>query len=173
MVVNKIDNRILEIERYTRGFNCRFYNFQEETILADRKKEDCRSKLSAKLESVGLTGIAIENAHRVGEFTPGGRPRAIIARFNNRPDRRLVLSKRKELFNANCPVYEDLCKQDLEKKSKHSRVMNALYEQGRRTWFTRGNWYVDGNLYNPAPQVPQQDFIVPPAALIPRGTGSR
>lgn len=143
-----VDTRLVELERYTRGFNLRFYNIPEH--LSTTQKEDCRGKLNSILEGVGLTNIPIENAHRVGPFNAGNnRPRAIIARFNNRPDRRLVLNKRGALFTAHVPVFEDLCKQDLDAKGKHAEAMKTLHSAGKKTYFSRGKWYVDGREYKP------------------------
>ena len=141
---------LIELERYTRGFNLRFYNFEEETV--PNQKEDCCAKLLDKLASVGLTNIRIENAHRVGASKPPGpgvKARAIIARFNDRPDKKLVLNKRSALFTAGCPVYEDLCQRDLKLKSQHAEVMKELYRQNHKTYFSRGNWFVDGRVYKP------------------------
>ena len=143
-----VDNRVHDLERYTRGFNLRFYNFPEEDK-ANQSKEDCRGKLQNLFNKVGFPEqIYIENAHRTGKVVQG-KPRAIIARFNNRPHRKMILNKRKEFFNANHPVYEDLTQQDLESKSKHAEKMKDLYNQGKKTYFRRGNWYVDGRLYTP------------------------
>ena len=143
-----VDNRLVELERYTCGFNLRFYNIPD--IVDKTVKEDCRTKLKVILEGLGLTDIPIENAHRVGPFIPANKkPRAIIARFNNRPDRRLVLNKRSAMFTAGFPVFEDLCSQDLLAKGKYSEVMNKLHAEGKRTYFNRGKWYVEGREYKP------------------------
>ena len=117
----------------------------------ERKKEDCKAKLLDALQRVGLGHVKIENAHRVGEFTPG-RNRAIIARFNDRPELRLVLSKRKEFFNMGLPVFADLCKEDLEEKKKYAGEMRRLFnEENKRVYFDRGCWYVEGRRYTPGP----------------------
>ena len=146
----EIDNRVLELERYTRGFNLRFYNFPEE--INNQRKEDCKAKLQNKLASVGLPNIKIENAHRVGPYNPQAKgPRGIIARFHERPEKKQVLAKRTQLYAAGCPVFDDLCKQDLMAKAEHAEAMKAIWSPTNRTYFSRGRWYVNGRPYTPVP----------------------
>ena len=153
-----VDQRLIELERYTRGFNLRFNNIKE-PVGNRNQKEDCRALLQSYFSNVGLTDISIENAHRVGPVNkptttnPNPSPRPIIARFNNRPDRRLVLNKRAALFRAGVPVFEDLCKLDLEAKRKHAEAMKVFHAQNKKTYFHRGVWFVDGREYKPVPTV--------------------
>lgn len=53
------------------------------------------------------------------------------------------------MFAAGTPVFEDLCKNDLEEKAKHADVMKTLYNQGKKTYFRHGAWHVDGKVYRP------------------------
>ena len=146
----EIDNRVLELERYTRGFNLRFYNFPEE--INNHRKEDCKAKLLNKLTSVGLPNVKIENAHRVGPYDPHAKgPRGIIAWFHERPEKKQVLAKRTQLYAAGCPVFDDLCKKDLIAKAQHADAMKAIWSPTNRTYFSRGRWYVNGRPYTPVP----------------------
>ena len=134
----------LDLERHSRGFNLRFPGIPEEP-LAERKKEDCITKVAQKLSQVGLGHIQIENAHRTGkDYTDPSKPRAIIARFISRPERRQVLSKKKEMFEKGIKVFEDLVKADRDRKSKYADVIKQQFEAGKKVWFTRGFYYVDG-----------------------------
>ena len=137
-------DRSLDQERHSMGFNLRFPNIPECTTREARGKEDCISKIKEKLELVGLGHVTIENARRVGGEPPNpDRPRGIIARFLYRPERKLIMNKRKELFLKKIPVFEDLCKPDRDRKAKYAEVIKQHYNAGKKTWFSRGFYYVD------------------------------
>ena len=138
-------DRVLDQERHSRGFNLRFPNIPECSDREARGKEDCIAKIKGYLEQVGLGHVTIENAHRVGKEPPNpDRPRGIIVRFLYRPERKLVLNKRKDLFLKKIPVFEDLCKPDRDRKAKYADVIKQQYNAGKKTWFARGFYYVDG-----------------------------
>lgn len=140
-----LHDRSLDQERHSRGFNLRFPDFKECITREDRQKEDCVAKVKAKLASVGLGDVYIENAHRVGPETTTlqDRPRQIIARFLYRPERRLVWMKRKQLWDLGCRMFEDLCKPDLDRKVKYAKDIEKLFKEGKRVWFSRGFYYVN------------------------------
>ena len=56
------------------------------------------------------------------------------------------MSKRKEMFAAGFPMFNDLPKQDLEEKLKHSEVMKRNF-LNKKVQFIRGKWYIDGVVY--------------------------
>ena len=134
-------NRVVDLERYTRSFNLRFQNIPE---AAD---ENCIQLLQNTLNRINIPPIEIENAHRVGEKKENGKPRAIIARFSRRPERIVVLKKRRDFFNIGVPLYEDLCKQDLDEKKKHADKIQELYRNNAKVFFSRGHWFVNGKKY--------------------------
>lgn len=138
-------DRSLDQERHSRGFNLRFPNIEECTTREARAKEDCISKIKSKLELVGLGHVGIENAHRVGPEPPSpDRPRSIIVRFLLRPERKLIWNKRKEMFQKRIPVFEDLCKPDRDRKAKYADVIKGHYDAGKKVWFSRGYYYIEG-----------------------------
>lgn len=128
--------RILMLERHSRGHNLRFCLNGPEI-----ENENTTQLINAELVKVGLT-VHIENSHRVGR-KDGDRPRQIIACFRERPERFQVLTKRSELFNKGVKVFEDLCREDFLLKKKHSEYMQRLHRQGKKVRFTRGCWYVN------------------------------
>ena len=131
-------------ERYSRGFNLRFPGIPEVVgTRVERSKEDCIQKLKQKLQVVGLDNVQIENAHRTGKES-ADKPRAIIAKFYSRPERREILRKKKELFSAGIQVFEDLVKEDRDRKAKYAGEIKALYDSNKRVWFAGGWYYVDG-----------------------------
>lgn len=134
--------RCVDLERHSRGFNLRFPKIPE---VPKGQSEDCISILKEKLSKVGLGHVHIENAHRTGAetFDPN-RPRAIIARFCYRPERRAVLKAKNELFKHNVPVFEDLVKSDLQIKMKYASAIKKHYESGKRVWFAKGFYYING-----------------------------
>ena len=136
--LNIAQDRTLDLERYTRSFNLRFLNIPESS------DENCIELLKEQMRKLKIQDVEIENAHRIGERRESTKQRGIIARFSRRPERKLVLNKRREFFNIGVPVYEDLCKPDLEEKKKHAETIKQLYNKNHKVFFSRGQWYVDG-----------------------------
>ena len=131
------DQNNLELERHSRSSNLRFGNIQETT------GEDCKEKVLAALTQFDLGEVDIENVHRVGEKKEG-KTRFIIVRFVRRLERRLVLAKRKEFFNKEIPLYEDLPKSDLTIKKKFAKEIAQHHINKDKCYFSRGVWYVNG-----------------------------
>ena len=131
-MINSLYERLFALERYSRGFNLRFYKVPEQT------GEDCIVTLGKIISKDLKQKPVIENAHRVGPSRDDGSPRPIIAKFLYRPDRRDIL-RNKKLFKNGTYVSEDL---DLK------AVMQEAYESGKRPKFRNGKLYVDGIPYN-------------------------
>ena len=143
-VVTDQKEKILANERHTRGFCLRF-NVKN---VREADKEDTAKILTSEFAKVGLKDIAIENSHRVGKKRDDGSSRQIIARFHSRPQRNLVLKKRKDLFKNHVQCFEDLCKEDLVEKRKHAERMQELFDEGKKVFFSRGHWFVDGEQWS-------------------------
>ena len=144
------EERVLDLERYTRSFNLRFNNIPE--THKEGEKENCVKLLEGILKEVGLSNVEVENAHRVGDKNDTknkseSKIRTIIARFSKRPERRIVISKRKEFFQMGIPMYEDMQKADLDAKQKYANEMKELYQKNNKVYFQRGAWYVNGKRY--------------------------
>ena len=138
-------DRSIEQERYSRGFNLRMPGVPECTTREDRQREDCISKVKEKFAQVGLGDVVIENAHRVGPMTADpAKPRQIIMKFLYRPQKKQVWRKRKELWNLDIKIFEDLCKHDLDIKMKYSKDIQAKFDNGSKVWFSGGFYYIDG-----------------------------
>lgn len=137
--------KVLANERHTRGFCLRF----NATKLKESPDEDTTEILTSAFVKVGLLNISIENSHRVGKKRDDGKGRQIIARFHSRPERNLVLKKRKELFLNHMQCFEDLCREDLDEKRKYAELMQEKFDHGAKVFFSRGKWFVNGAEYKP------------------------
>ena len=84
--INSLHERLLALERYSRGFKLKFYKVPEQT------GEDCIATLGKIISKDLKLKPVIENAHRIGPFRDDGSPRPIIAKFLYRPDWELVLN---------------------------------------------------------------------------------
>ena len=142
--VNHNHDKVLANERHTRGFCLRF-NVKK---VKERANEDTTAILTSEFQKVGLDDIKIENSHRVGKPRDDGKGRQIIARFHSRPERNLVLKKRKDLFKNDVQCFEDLCKEDLDEKRKYAELMQEKFDSGHKVFFSRGRWHVDGVVWN-------------------------
>ena len=109
-MINSLYERLLALERYSRGFNLRFYKVPEQT------GEDCIVTLGKIISKDLKQKPVIENAHRVGPSRDDGSPRPIIAKFLYRPDRRDIL-RNKKLFKNGTYVSEDLIPEDRKRKN--------------------------------------------------------
>ena len=114
--INSQYERLLALERYSRGFNLRFYKIPEQT------DEDCIDTLEKIISNDLNLEAAIENAHRIGPSREDGSPRPIIAKFLYRPERRDILRKKKLLKNG-IYISEDLIPEDRKRKNELKIVM--------------------------------------------------
>ena len=135
----------LDNERHSRSFNLRAFNIKEE---ANEKAEQTIRLIDATIKRITGQDIQIEYGHRTGKKKSDGSPRGVIFRFASRQDRWKVFSKRKEFFAAEVPLYEDLPASDLVEKKKHAEKIKELYRQDCKVAFIRGQWFVDGNVFN-------------------------
>ena len=140
-MINSLYERLFALERYSRGFNLRFYKVPEQT------GEDCIVTLGKIISKDLKQKPVIENAHRVGPSRDDGSPHPIIAKFLYRPDRRDIL-RNKKLFKNGTYVSEDLIPEDRKRKNDLKAVMQEAYESGKRPKFRNGKLYIDGIPYN-------------------------
>ena len=73
--INSHYEQLLALERYSRGFNLRFYKIPEQT------DEDCIDTLENIILNDLNLEAAIENAHRIGPSREDGSLHPIIAKF--------------------------------------------------------------------------------------------
>ena len=140
--VGLLQERLLQMERYSRQYNLRFFNLPEDS------SEDCIKKLQSILsDDLGIETL-IENAHRIGgpRADDGADPRPIIAKVIYRPERFCVIQRKRDLNNG-VRVSEDLIWEDRQKKKKFKDVMKQAYDEGKKPRFCHGNLYIDGVLY--------------------------
>ena len=130
--------RIKNVERYSRDFNLRFLNIPEED-------ENCVTKLQSLLYNTLGYEANIENAHRTGRKRLG-KPRHIVAKFLYRPERRKILSNRRNLSD-NVWVVEGLINEDLEVKKVYQDIMKKAFQEGKKPRFYHGKLYIDGVPY--------------------------
>ena len=130
-----LQSQVLDLERYTRGYNIRIFGVSES------QGEVCKEKVDRILADEFAVESAIENAHRTGK-AESGRPRPTIARFYSRFTRRAVMRVAKvKLQNTNIRFVDDLTKTDLEEKNRLK-----LYEKGKKPRFVQGRLYSNNTL---------------------------
>lgn len=135
----------LALERHSREWNVRMMNIDESP---GETTPQCIDKINATIKRITGYDIEIEYGHRSGRKNEdAAKPRVIIARIASRQQRYQVLSKRKEFFNADIPIYEDLPQADLKEKLRFAKEMKKFYNAKRKVSFHHGHWYVDGNVY--------------------------
>ena len=143
-----LQSQVLDLERYSRGYNIRIFGVSES------QGEVCKEKVDRILADKFAVESAIENAHRTGK-AESGRPRPIIVCFHSRFTRRAVMRVVKEkLHNTNIRFVDDLTKTDLEVKNRDgidSRRHTTLAGSRRWDWFTgachggAGHWLIRGD----------------------------
>ena len=133
---DQVDQACLEQERHSRSSNVRIGGIEESP------QEDCLQKVKEVFNKYGLNDVDIENTHRVGAKQEGVT-RYMIVKLVRRTERRVVLKKRKDFFEGNNPLYEDLPKQDVAVKKKYKLQIEAHYKKKDKVYFTRGAWYVN------------------------------
>ncbi|CAF0917137.1 unnamed protein product [Didymodactylos carnosus] len=108
----KLGQKTLDLERYNRSFNLRFYGFEERGT-NDNIEKRVSEFLTKNLE-IKIHHPVIENCHRAG-VKRVGKPRPIIVRFHSRPFRQLILTSLTKLKGQKLgiTVLEDLTKQML------------------------------------------------------------
>ena len=142
----EITTKCLSNDRYSRGYNLRFGGIQE------TDKEDCVAIVTDILkDKFGLTGVLIDNAHRVPVKTTrkeSDKPRHIIVKFPIRQQRSAILvNKRDVLRGSNVFITVDLCKTDYETKKRLRQVMKTAYEDGHKVRFINGELFINNKLY--------------------------
>ena len=138
--IDSLYERLLATERYSRGYNLRFYKVPE------RQQEDCIDTLASILSNDLNLEPVIENAHRVGPHREDGTARPIIAKFVYRPERHNILRRKKDLKNG-VYISEDLIPEDRKRKTELKDVMKQAYESGKKPKFHNGKLYIDGVLH--------------------------
>ena len=107
--INSQYERLLALERYSRGFNLRFYKISQQT------DEDCIDTLEKIISNDLNLEAAIENARCIGPSR----------------ERRDILRKKKLLKNG-IYISEDLIPEDRKRKNELKTVMRQPYESGKQ-----------------------------------------
>lgn len=134
------EEKLSEAEDRSRRNNIRFDNIDEEDGTEDESWAESEGKVMEVLEQIGVSGVNIERAHRIGKKRIG-KKRTIIARFLNYKEKQLVLRKYKEhkLWNENIYVNEDFSertlqiRKDLFKEAKDIRARGGFARVSYKT----------------------------------------
>ena len=97
--IESLNFHLLNMGVYQRRGNLRFYGLEEkpETGGVENTEMVLKDFLEQELAIPGAYGIKFQRVHRVGRHKrQDGKPRAIIARFLNYPDREKAMSLRKK-----------------------------------------------------------------------------
>ena len=128
-------------ERFSRRNNCRIVGMPEPTD--DSGQEDCIMIVEDILKTKFKANIKVERAHRDGK--KGDRPRHIIFKtLSYREKVEIMKGARQALSGEKFYITDDLTRQDLERKRKHSKEVQELYKKGTKLRFYAGQWRSSG-----------------------------
>ena len=128
-------------ERFSRRNNCRIVGVPEPTD--ESGHEDCIQLVEDLLNAKFKANIKIERAHRDGK--KGDRPRHIIFKTLSYRDKvEIMKGARQALSGEKFYVTDDLTRQDLERKRRHSKEVQELYKKGVKLRFYAGHWRGSG-----------------------------
>lgn len=145
-----LDERLNEMERYSRNYGIRVYNVPNlpkfgrpevyikllATLLVDNALVDTQDARAAE----GL----IETVHPIGRDSG-----QLIAKLYSRPVRNNILqSAKKKLPRQDKALHfaEDMTRADFERKKKAIPIMQSAYRDGKKAVFRNGKLIVDGQI---------------------------
>lgn len=147
-----VEDAVLQMERYSRGFNLRFGGIPETTSTDPDTAYDQVKQLLH--DTFGMTEVEIENAHRSGKppKSASDKPRHILAKFIYRTERQTVLDRARAIKNSvleNMGVFvlRDLPAADVAEKRSLRDVMKKAYQDRKNPVFRNGNLYINGSKY--------------------------
>ena len=145
----KLYQKILDLERYSRTYNIRIIGIPEEN------NENCMDLVAQTIfdnklipgKSIDQITDLVENAHRTGKKTSTGS-RQIIAKILRRPARNMIVRAAKSKLNrksgAVIKIFEDLIKEDFVKKKAAQDQLKEAYANNQKGRFYRGELIIDG-----------------------------
>lgn len=146
--IDTCQQRVSELERYSRRWNLRLYGVEESEKENVRKKaiEICQAVLP---EEKNRLADAIDTVHRLGTKRQNDyKPRGIIIQFIARVYRDGVWKAAKtspHLRDNGLRFAEDLSKEDRERRSKLWPVIKKAREEGKPAFFVGGRGFVNGS----------------------------
>jgi len=146
--VDACQQRVSELERYSRRWNLRLYGVEETEKENIRRKaiEICQAVLPEEKNRLADT---IDTVHRLGTKRQNDhRPRGIIIQFIARVCRDAVWKAAKTspyLRNNGLRFAEDLSKEDRERRSKLWPVIKKAREEGKPAFFIGGRGFINGS----------------------------
>ena len=146
--VDTCQQRVSELERYSRRWNLRLYGVEESEKENIRKKaiEVCQAVLP---EEKGRLADTIDTVHRLGTKQQNdNKPRGIIIQFIARACRDAVWKAAKtspHLRDNGLRFAEDLSKEDRERRNKLWPVIKKAREEGKPAHFIGGRGFISGS----------------------------
>lgn len=120
-------------EQASRNLNIRIFGMPE------GENEDLRKEILGiftKKMKVNVRDLDIKKCHRVKSKTPGGKPSAVLVRFDSDNARVAVLQNRKNLRDTGIQIKEDLTKYKLD-----------LLKKAVEKFSSKCAWCLNGNIY--------------------------
>ena len=124
-----LEEKADDLENRSRRNNLCFDGIKEEaneTWLTTEKK--IKEFMSTKL-NIQTDEYTIERAHRVGKQDTTGKPRSIVAKFNNYKLKESVMKNKKSLKGTNIYVREDFSQKVLAKRKE---LLPQMYEERKK-----------------------------------------
>ena len=137
--IHNLDEELLKLQRYTRGFNIHALG------IAETQKEDCRAKVHEVLKThFGYEGDIIENAHRLPALNQAAL-KPIIARFHSQATRGEIMRvARDSLKESGIQFTDDLTAADMAEKRQGQPYMAKLWRENKRPSFRGGRLFAEG-----------------------------
>lgn len=152
--VNVCQQRISELERYSRRWNLRLHG------VGETEKEDVRKKAIQICQEVlpeqkDKLVDNIDVVHRLGNKQPNDpKPRGVIIQFSSRIQRDAVWKAAKTsrfLRDNGLRFAEDLSKEDRERRNKLWPMIEKARKEGKAAHFAGGRAFINGSEVNLPP----------------------
>ncbi len=139
-----LEDKVDDLENRSRRANLVIKGLQEEKGETWAQSE---KKVQEVLEKqLGLTGIDLVRAHRVG-WAQGGRPRPIVVKFGREKERELVLQKKGKLKNTEVYIDEDYSAKLRTERRQLFEIVRKEQAQGKKARVRFNKIEIDGKLY--------------------------
>lgn len=157
--VDQIENRVYELEAYSRRWNLKLYGVRE-TEAEDVRREVIKICQALLPEEKSRLVDGIEAVHRLGPKRKEQKDsRVIIMKFISRALRDAVwkAAKKSSFLQVNKLRFtEDLCKTDREKRQLLWPVIDSARKAGKKAYFVGGRAFIEGREVFP-PSVAMSD----------------
>ena len=127
--IKELENKTEDLENQSRRNNLCFDGVKEDANELWSVSEKKIKELVSSNLNISLDEFSIERAHRVGKKDAAGKPRTIVAKFNNYKTRETILKNKKCLKGTNVFVREDFSQKVLAKRKE---LLPKMHEERKK-----------------------------------------